>query len=278
MRLPDMIIAGAPRCGTSWLYEVADRHPRIEMAKPRRPEPKFFLDDTIYARGLDYYSRTWFDAIAPDKIAGEKSTNYLESAAAARRIREHLPAVKLIFMLRNPVERAFSNYRWSKMNGLEAEDFDTALDLEASGVRETPAHLQFARPFDYLARGLYRKLLEPWFERFAREQILCLRYEDIAADAGSLAVRLHRFLGVESRAGDAAQIGVVNAAPFERKAATGMGPNAGHDADEGIGDRGDREDEPHAAMSAATRARLEQFYAAPNRALGELLGPEFAIW
>ena len=250
LRLPDMIIAGAPRCGTSWLYELADRHPDVEMAKPRRPEPKFFLDDAVYGRGLDYYSKTWFPGIAAEKVAGEKSTNYLESPEAAERIHQHLPDVKLVFMLRDPVERAFSNYRWSRMNELESEDFDTALDLEESGTRTLPEELRYARPFSYLERGVYSPLLERYFARFPRRQILCLRFEDIDERARELAEKLHRFLGVEVRPRDADGLDPVNRAP----------------RDDG------------ASMSSETRRRLEHYYEKPNRELAELLGPDFEIW
>jgi hypothetical protein len=250
MRLPEMIIAGAPRCGTSWLYELADRHPDIEMAKPRNPEPKFFLDDAIYARGLDYYSDTWFCNIGAERIAGEKSTNYLESNLVPARIVRHIPGVKLIFVLRNPVERAYSNYRWSRMNGLEGEDFDRALDLEMSGARAVPDTLRYARPFSYLERGHYARLLAPWFVHFPREQILCLRFEDISTDPRALAQTLHRFLGVIARPADADDLGVVN-------------PSADDDSGQ---------------MSSSTRARLEQYYEEPNRELAGLLGGEFEIW
>ena len=100
------------------------------MAKPLAPEPKFFLRDDEYAKGLQHYSDRWFADAAAGKMAGEKSTDYLESADAAARIARDLPQVKLIFILREPVSRAYSNYLWSKMNGLEKEDFATALRLE----------------------------------------------------------------------------------------------------------------------------------------------------
>lgn len=250
MRLPGMIIAGAPRCGTSWLYELADRHPNVEMAKPRSPEPKFFLDDAIYAHGLDYYSNTWFRDIDGDKIAGEKSTNYLESATVPARIERHIPGVKLIFILRDPVERAYSNYRWSRMNGLEQEQFDRALDLEMAGTRTVPDSLRYARPFSYLERGLYRRLLTPWFDCFARDQILCLRFEDIKGSPRELAQKLHHFLGIAARPTDADDLGMVNSVPGENDS----------------------------TMSPSARLRLARYYEAPNRELGELLGGGFDTW
>ncbi|HXD73859.1 MAG TPA: sulfotransferase, partial [Vicinamibacterales bacterium] len=97
MRLPEFIIGGAPRSGTTWLYRLLDRHPDVRMAKPLSPEPKFFLRDDEYAKGLRYYSDRWFADVDASKVAGEKSTDYLENATAASRIARDLPRVRLIF-------------------------------------------------------------------------------------------------------------------------------------------------------------------------------------
>jgi hypothetical protein len=219
------------------------------MAKPRQPEPKFFLVDDIYNRGLEYYSRTWFAAAPPGVVAGEKSTNYLESATAAARMARDLPHAKLVFVLRDPVERAYSNYRWSRMNGLEDQDFATALDTEAAREHTVRTDLRYARPHAYYSRGLYADLLTPFFDRFPREQILCLRFEDVDDARDDLVTRLHAFLGVDVRVGDASGIGVVNASE------AGMEP-----------------------MSEAVRAALTARYEEPNRRLGALLGDDFKGW
>lgn len=210
--LPAFIIGGAPRCGTTWLYHLLDLHPSVYMAKPLSPEPKFFLVDELYERGLHYYSEKWFPDIVTGKVCGEKSTNYLESAMAATRINEQLPDVKLIFILRNPADRAYSNYLWSKMNGFEHEDFAKALEMEEKRDRELPEKLKYARPYSYFFRGRYADLLLPYFQLFGREQILCLRFEDIISEPEVLAVKLHRFVGIEERPGDVRQLGVVNQA------------------------------------------------------------------
>src|SRR5206468_3218464 len=139
---PTFIIAGAPRSGTTWLYELLSRHPDIYMAKPVRPEPKFFLADDLYARGLQYYFDTWFAGAASFRAAGEKTTNYLESVAAASRIHANLPHVQLVFILREPARRAYSNWAWSRMNGMEAEDFATALEREDARERHLAPHLR----------------------------------------------------------------------------------------------------------------------------------------
>jgi hypothetical protein len=247
-RLPDFIIGGAPRSGTTWLYELLNRHPRVYMARPSKPEPKFFLVDQIYEKGLSYYCH-WFADAAPDQLAGEKTTNYLESPVAARRIRKHLPKVKLIFILRDPVERAYSNYLWSRMNGLEHEEFLVALDLEEKREFELPDPLRFARPHAYFGRGQYSELLRPYFDLFAREQILCLRFEDLIEDRDALIAKLAGFLNIEPRPQDDALLGIVN-------------PAAGSNF----------------AMPGAARRRLAAAYVEPNRRLARLLGHGFKIW
>jgi hypothetical protein len=250
MRLPDFLIAGAPRSGTTWLYHLLARHPGAHMASPPRPEPKFFLADELYARGLEWYARTWFEHAPVDAICGEKSTNYLESAAAARRIARDLPSVKLVFILREPAERAWSNYLWSRMNGMESETFEQALALEESRERNLLPERRFSRPHAYFSRGLYADLLQPWFELFPRQNILCLRCEDIALHPRPLAERLHQFLCVPLRPHDADGLGVINAA-----------------------DRGGAQ-----LPAAETLGLLRARYAEPNRRLARLVGPDFEIW
>lgn len=250
MRLPDFLIAGAPRSGTTWLYHLLARHPGVHMASPPRPEPKFFLTDELYARGLEWYARTWFEHAPVHALCGEKSTNYLESAAAARRIAGDLRSVKLVFILREPAERAWSNYLWSRMNGMESETFEQALALEESRERELVPERRFSRPHAYFSRGLYADLLQPWFELFPRQDILCLRCEDIASQPRQLAERLHHFLRVALRPQDADGLGVIN--PADREGAQ----------------------QPAAETFGLLRAR----YAEPNRRLARLVGPDFDIW
>jgi sulfotransferase family protein len=249
LRLPEFIIGGAPRSGTTWLYSLLERHPDGYVAKPVTPEPKFFLVDSLYERGLEFYSKTWFAAAPSGRVTGEKSTNYLESATAAERIARDLPSVKLVFILRDPVERAWSNYLWSTMNGLETEDFETAIRLEAERERTLPDRLRFARPFSYFSRGLYADLLRPYVDRFPRHHLLVLRFEDIIEDPETLTDTLHRFLGLKPRRGDAEGIGVIN--PSEK---------------------------PGDVMPTSLRRALTARYEEPNQRLAALLGPSFSIW
>jgi Sulfotransferase domain len=249
-RFPDFIIAGAPRSATTWLYTLADRHPQIAMAKPVRPEPKFFLVDSLYDRGLEYYASTWFDRLPEGRMLGEKSANYLESRVVAERIHKNLPQVLLIFLLRNPVDRAYSNYLWSQRNGLETETFERALELEEERDRTVSPEWKFTRPHANFSRGLYAEHLIRFFSLFSRKHILVLRMEDVIRYPRELAVRFHTFLSVKPMPELTESLGVINAALPERAP-----PLAPH-----------------------LRAALENRYREPNRRLAALLGPEFPIW
>jgi hypothetical protein len=249
-RRPDFIIAGAPRSGTTWLYVLAQRHPQIAMAEPIVPEPKFFLVDELWRRGIGYYSTKWFDPLPAGRVLGEKSTNYLESPKAAERICCVLPRVKLIFLLRNPAERAYSNYLWSRQNGLETETFERALSLERQRERSLAPNWRYSRPHAYFARGLYAEHLARFYQRFPREQILVLRYEDVVTCPESVAAAFHRFLDVNEMPGLACSLGPVNAT----------------------------EASPREPIPVALRRRLAERYHAANASLAALIGPNFALW
>lgn len=247
-RLPDFIIGGAPRSGTTWLASALDRHPDVWIARPIRPEPKFFLVDTLYSEGLDSYSERWFADAPEGSVVGEKSTNYLESDTVADRIAHDLPYVKMLFVLREPADRAVSNYRWSVMNGKEQEDFGTALDLEESREADLAPKLRYARPHAYFSRGCYARLLRAYYDRIPAERILVLRFEDLVTDPRRTTARALEFLGVPAQPDLIGEESGINASV----------PEPGIDPD--------------------TVARLRAAYAPLNQELVELVGPSFVSW
>lgn len=177
MATPDhFFIIGAQRSGTTLLYDLLDQHPDIEMAQPKRPEPKFFLNAENVAKGRGFYEDKHFSGPAK-RIRGEKSTSYIEYPQVGRRIRELYPEAKIVVMLRDPVERAVSNYHFSVKNGLEHRPIDQAILQEE---KDAPAvHISgiSTSPFAYLRRGLYSRYLNAYADIFPRTHIKILVYE-----------------------------------------------------------------------------------------------------
>lgn len=176
-----LIVIGAQRSGSTWLYELLDSHPSIYMSRPKRPEPKYFLNENCSR--VDYIKEVFGDAPRNERYFGEKSTSYYEHAHVAERIDTCLPSVKLIVILRNPVDRAISNYKFSVENGLETRS------LKDVFIYEVPPPLfdgdVSVNPFTYLERGHYAQLLTPFIEKFGNRLFVMVLEEAMGDPAHS---------------------------------------------------------------------------------------------
>jgi len=170
-------ICGAQRSATTYLYRMLDQHPGIAMARPMRPEPKYFIRPGAADDLGDYRAAYFAGTDAP--WLGEKSTSYIEHPQAAERIARLLPDAVLFFMLRDPVERALSNYRFSRDNGLEPLALEAALDAEPDRLAAGAATGISVSPYAYAARGRYADYLGPWFARFPADRIHLLVAERV---------------------------------------------------------------------------------------------------
>lgn len=188
-------IAGAQRSGTSYLYHLLAEHPEIEMAKPLRPEPKFFLIDDLFSRGLEHYARHFFDGKAGAWLRGEKTVSYMESETAARRIARCFPKAKIIFLLRDPVARAVSNYWFSVENGLEKVPMSEAFLHEDERWRNYDHARISGSPYAYLRRGRYIDYISVYLRHFPEEKIGTFLYEQLVASPRLLR-EVYAFLGV----------------------------------------------------------------------------------
>ena len=161
-----LLVIGAQRCGTTFLHALLDAHPEITMARPARPEPKVFCADETAGRGLQWYRETYFQHATTESLLGEKSTSYLEDAQAPKRAADVLGEAHILVLLRDPVERAISNWRFSTQHGLETRPLEEA--LRDNLARETPwdPSRTSVSPFAYLERGRYAEYLEPWMTSF----------------------------------------------------------------------------------------------------------------
>lgn len=174
-----LLIIGGQRCGTTWLQTVLSTHPEIRSAIVTRPEPKFLLSACNHQQ---------YDKLFPKEGGSfylDKSTTYLERADAAERAQRCVPNALVVAVVRNPADRAHSNWRFSTMHGLEDLSFVDSLDASA---QNRPWSGLSTSPFQSLRRGNYAELLAPWHLRFG-DQLLVLQYERMVAGGGGTYLR-----------------------------------------------------------------------------------------
>lgn len=160
------LVIGAQRSGTTYLHSLLDAHPAITMARPASPEPKVFLSDDVIRAGLGAYRATYFAHATTESVLGEKSASYIEDPKAATRAAEVLDDPQILVALRDPVERAVSNWSYSTDNGLDDRPLETALRQNLAGERPWNRAATSVSPFAYLERGRYVNYLLPWLAVF----------------------------------------------------------------------------------------------------------------
>lgn len=204
MNLPNFLIIGAAKAGTSSLHYYLSQHPQIFM--PTLKEPKFFAlvgeelnfqnpDQAINhdsINSLNDYQKL-FREVTDEIAIGEASPIYLYSEKAAHHIRKYIPQTKLIVVLRNPVDRAFSCYTHLRREGYETLSFEDALQVEKQRIENNWAHL-----WHYQEAGFYSKQLKPYLNLFDREQIKIFLFDDLCKDSLSLLQEIYKFLGVDA--------------------------------------------------------------------------------
>ncbi|HIK32301.1 MAG TPA: sulfotransferase domain-containing protein [Oscillatoriales cyanobacterium M59_W2019_021] len=179
----DFLIIGAQKCGTTSLYHYLTQHPQVVSANQK--EVHFF--DLNYSLGLEWYKRQLGQGDCPNCLYGEASPYYIFHPRVPQRVYQHFPQVKLIVLLRNPVERAISHY-YHEFNRLKVE----TLSLEEAIAREPerlkgelekldadPNYYSYNHQhYTYLSRGLYLEQLQRWMKLFPKEQFLILSSEE----------------------------------------------------------------------------------------------------
>ena len=198
--LPNFLIAGAVAAGTSFLSSSLANHPDIYLPKIQRPEPNFFHYSWKFKKGIEWYQKNFFSAVDSQKAIGERSSLLLSSNIAANRIKKILPKVKIIFCLRNPIERAWANYRFTVLEGLENLNFETALELESKRMKTAKGKWQEVQPHAYVTRSKYFARLKEYFNLFDRNQILVLKSEDLSLFPHENLKKVCEFLEVNTSA------------------------------------------------------------------------------
>jgi hypothetical protein len=256
--LPDFLVIGAKRGGTTSMFRALQEHPDVARLFPSKGETKspHYFDD-YYDRGPAWYrghfvtTRSLHRGTPAARQTGEASPYYLFHPLSAQRVAADLPEVKCVVMLRDPIERAFSHH-WDRVkNRIEHLPFEGAINAEAGrldGERERlladPSYRSAAyEHFSYLARGRYAEQLSPWFDAIGRDRVIVLRSEDFYADPQAGLDRTLDFLGLAS---------------YRHPEFTRLHGHA---------------DKP-AGVDPAVRTRLEAYFAPYNERLAELLGTD----
>ncbi len=252
--LPDFIIIGSQKCGTTSLYNYLIQHPCIYRASTK--EVGYF--DRYYSGDLSWY-RSHFPSslhkyyrhniLKRPFITGEASTGYIVIPQALRRIAHILPHTKLILLLRNPVDRAYSHYHDTLRGGHEPFSFEDALHQEKARIGhrwkkmlEEGVYSLEVDYYAYLRIGIYIHQVKVLMSLFPREQIIILENEKLSRRPDAVLTQVVSFLELPSW----------KFSNFERH-------NSGS----------------YAKMAGATRARLVEYFQPYNQALYEYLDMQF---
>jgi hypothetical protein len=190
----EFIVAGAQKSGTTALNYYLKRHPYIAL--PIKKSLHFFDNDELFAGGNVSYEplHEMFPPARSGSIAGENTPIYLYWRPALPRIRDYNPAMRFIVILRNPIERAFSQWNMQRTRGAEPFDFLDAVKAEPDRIAESaPKQL---RKFSYVDRGRYAEQLERAFRLFPRERFLVVKYEAFRARQREMVEAVFRFLNL----------------------------------------------------------------------------------
>ncbi len=181
--LVDFVVIGAMKSGTSTLHAWLDENPQVSMCSWK--EPSFFSNEDRWERGVAWYAGLF--PAADGAKRGEASTSYTDprfAAVAAERIAGLAPDARLIYLVRHPIDRSRSHYRHQVQRGREKRPLAEAFaDIDAL----------------YLSQSQYWTCLQPYLERFPRDQILVVRLEDLVTESNAAWGSIQRHVGLSSR-------------------------------------------------------------------------------
>jgi hypothetical protein len=194
----DFFIVGAPKAGTTSLYHYLSAHPQVEMS--RQKETDYFSDKAIHEQGM-YYAKNRintldkYDSLFVQKesvVYGEASVSYLFYENVAEDIKKYNPNAKIIIMLRDPIERAFSHYLMDYRLGLISDSFENVL---AKISKHKNAHLFYQQ---YIEVSKYAKQIQRYLDFFKKENILFIDYEDFKKNVSKTVDQVYNFLNIST--------------------------------------------------------------------------------
>lgn len=201
MPMPNFLIIGANKGGTTSLHDYLNQHPDIFMSSIK--EPMFF---TLKGQKIDQGNITHknavntfdgyqalFKNVTTEKAIGESSTAYLHSPWCAKEIKSYIPDVKLIAVLRDPAERAYSNFKMYQRWGLEDLEWEQAVEEELKRIQND--HIKGRH---YIRLGFYYKQIEPFYDLFGKDQLKIYLFEDFQKDSVAVVKDIFSYLNVDT--------------------------------------------------------------------------------
>ena len=194
----DFFIVGAPKAGTTSLYHYLSEHPQVEMSSQK--EPDYFSDKAIHQQGM-YYGKNRvntldkYESLFVQKegvVYGEGSVSYLFYDNVAEDIKKYNPNAKIIIMLRNPIERAFSHYLMDYRLGLVSDSFENIITKKS---KHKNAHLFYQQ---YIEVSKYANQIQRYLDFFEKENILFIDYEDLKNNVSKTVDQVYDFLNIST--------------------------------------------------------------------------------
>jgi hypothetical protein len=190
----DFILAGAQKSGTTAMHYFLSRHPNVTMGDQQ--EIHFFDSDAMFVSDVDYEQlHKHYPLLASSTIAGDCTPSYLYHEPVAERIWKYNAKIKLLVLLRSPIERAFAHWNMQRFKGREPLDFFDAVREEKTRIAGAPP--DEARRFAYVHRGFYTRQLERLFKFFPREQVKILKFEEFKEKQREILASIFWFLGLK---------------------------------------------------------------------------------
>jgi hypothetical protein len=298
LSLPNFLIIGAAKSGTTALYDYLKQHPEIYLSPVKEPRFLAFEGQRLNFRGpgdqshfnhasitnlVDY--RALFSGVKNEKAIGEASTVYLYyHETVPNRIRTYIPDARLIVVLRNPVDRAYSSYLHLARDGHETLDFAQSLEHEEERIADNWTPI-----WHYVRRGLYHAQLKSYFEKCAGNQIRVFLYDEFRKSPATVLRTVYRFLGVDdSFAPDTSRRFNVSGIPRNRLFQSALAklstmkpllPATLASRAAGIATRmRDRNLTSAPPLSPHLRAKLVEVFRADILQLQDLLGRDLSAW
>ncbi len=190
----NVFLIGAQKSATTSVYDWMAQHPDVCGPTSMKDTP-FFIDDTLYSKGYGWLSRVYESAYRGEEIVVNGCAHYMFFDSALQRISEYNPGSRLIVILRNPVDRAFSSYQFARKRNLESKPLLDAIKDESERLKSN--NLKVITECTYAHHGLYYRQLTNVFKHFDRDKVLVLLYEQIKKEPLRSIKEVYGFLGVD---------------------------------------------------------------------------------